>query len=199
MMKIDIEALMVVEGITKYQINHDLSLIINQDAAFSSSQLKRLIVGNGGRLPFNIVLVEGNLTLKRMFLTSDEGLPTIIAGNMDISFNKIKRFTCGRTIDGDLIANNNLLEDLEHWPIVGRNVDISSNKLSSLIGMQAVINGDLSVNDNRLKAVTNHKILGSLYASNNILINEPSAEVVGTLIFENNPCNPADDYDTARW
>lgn len=182
-----------------YTINDDLSINLKTSVHFSSIALKKAIVANGNILPFSIASVEGDITLKRMFLKSDQGLPINVTGSMDISYNKIEKFTRSRTIGMDLAANNNLLFTMENVPKVGRSIDLSDNKLTHLTGLQEHIHGDLSINNNRLKVVAGHTIDGSLFVSNNILINEPTGNIGGTSIFENNPCNPADNYDEARW
>ena len=194
----DIMDLMKLEGV-KYELTSNDAVIFLEDATLNTNTLKKLIVDNGGSLPFRIERAEGNLILKRMFLKTMRNFPAKVEGDLDISYNKIQKFANTKTVEAGLIANNCDFYDLDGMPRVGEEIDLAYNHLTHLTHLQPEIFGDLTLSNNRLKTIADHVIHGNLNASNNILVNEPTAKVHGTMVCENNPYNPSDDFDHARW
>jgi hypothetical protein len=85
-------------------------------------------------------------------LTSLEGLPKTIEGNLSISFCKNLTSLKGipEYIGGGLILEHTSVSNLEYFPKhVGKNVVLKSNKLTSLQGMVKRVEGEFKVNEEK--------------------------------------------------
>lgn len=163
------------------------------------SKFKKDIFDNNGTLPFKINSCSGHILAKRCFLKSLYNFPEEV-NNIDISHNHIKTISSIKKINGNLIASNCGVESLDDFPFVAGDIDLSCNGISSVVHIQQNVNGDLDLSRNKIKYIQNgFTVTGCLNLSHNLLISPPDNCTAGIVIYEDNPCNPSDSYETNWW
>lgn len=158
---------------------------------------KKAIFDNKGYLPFTIIECLG-IKAQRCGLKSLAGFPSTINGSFNVKANDLKNMEPVTDVMGDLDASNNIMTDIK-FPNVRGDIDYSGNRLQHLHNFQKEVYGSLSLTDNCIKAITGVKIYHDLNISHNLLVNEPDVECLGSMVYENNPCNPADEFDKNLW
>lgn len=202
-----IHNLMRVNLITKYVINSDLSVDIDQDVYFTGSKFKN------NRLPIKINKINGWFDLSNCGLTTLDGCPEYVSGYFNCVGNKLTDLKGGpkivnsdylcdnndiKTLDGiaeyiggDLIICNNPITELDFLPkhIFGA-FDCSSTKIKNLIGCPEYVDSYFNATGCGMTSLvgTYKRIGGSLDVSGNELTNLVGIckSINGTNIFVKN-------------
>lgn len=195
----EITEILISNGVLQYTIDSQNGVTIKQNAVLRNAIVRRAVHDNAGIFPFKITECK-SLDLHRIGLKSMHNLPPTINGNLNVSGNQISRFTEVKKITGDLDASYNKFEILVDMPHVGDNISLSGNIINNLTGLQQIVDGDLDISNNRVRTLFSElKVTGTCNASHNFLVIDPKLPGAKMVIFENNPCNPSDDFDKGMW
>jgi len=195
----EIIEMLVSNGVLDYTIDDQKNVTITQNAILRNAIIRRAVHDNAGIFPFKIVKCK-SLDLHRIGLKSMHNLPPLIDGDLNISGNQISRFIEVKAIIGSLDASYNKFEILIDMPCVEENISLSGNMINNITGLQNEINGDLDISTNKIKTLfAGLTVKGNFTGSNNLLINEPVILGAKSVLFENNPCNPSDNFDQGMW
>lgn len=158
--------------ITKYVINEDLSVSIEQDVIYDLGDYDdEDDIFELTELPFTIRDFTGDLTLVDCGLTSLKGFPQTINGNFNCSNNELTSLEYGPTIVFgeynasnnkltkigvqlkdvyDLVLDNNKLSNLSGTPNTIHNLSVEKNRLTTFEGSPSYIDNFLNVSHNRI-------------------------------------------------
>lgn len=104
------------------------------------------------RLPVRFGTVHGAFSLTGGRLSSTDGLPRVVYGNLDLSRNALESLVGGvQTVCGyGVILRDNRLTHLDGLPDFDGSLDVSGNRLTTLDGCPKNIPGRLNASNNQL-------------------------------------------------
>lgn len=167
--------------------NSDGTYVIDIDVRLDALGISKI------DFPVEISTVNGYFDASSNFLTTLEGMPKNINGNIYLFFNKLTNLKyCPTTVTNQFDCSWNYLTSLEGCPIATESdssYKVNNNNLHSLHGLPSIIDGTLDCSSNPLTTLEGlpKKITGNLYI-NNITLRTSIAEIrevcdVGRTIF----------------
>ena len=187
-----------ISSIKKYLKATDTKATVNSDGIVSIDGNFK-VIGLRGELPFKINKISGNFVWNGSYLTTFKNFPNEIGGDIMIANMLVHRLNnFPQIIGGDItLLSSKQLSDVSGLPKSMKNVDLSNCGLKSLgFADGKTITGDLNVSNNKLAAVA-LDIEGKIDASSNFITTKN--EKLDGVDYSNNPCQPDDGMDTARW
>lgn len=157
-------------NITKYLINEDLSVDVNQTVVLTNSDLKELPVQFNsiqGALYLNnnkLITLKGcpkkvnsHFIIEHNELVSLEHCPEIIGGHFECHYNKLESLKHGpKSVGRNYVCSHNYLKSLEHCPeTIIANFDCGSNYIEDLKYLPSFIGGNLYVSYQDIMLIRN--------------------------------------------
>lgn len=107
-------------------------------------------------------------------LRSLAGSPQVCKGIYGVQNNRLKTLQGASAHVGGLVADNNLLTNLDGLPSkINDLIDLTQNRLTTIKGLPVITHGDLLIGYNRLASLEgiSSKIEGDFYCDHNPLVN----------------------------